>query len=128
MNEMRHNPVNRCFSGNCPKKQQGTQQKKVLTPIPSRTTGKAGEEKIKELLVSAVERRRANREIDCLLRQFHGRRSIFDLLPAMKQRGFPLYVLKVAIERVENRRNALKIEEVAELEAFKASLAEPKGG
>ncbi len=100
-------PVNRCFGGQCP---QNPEQPK--------------EQRIKEVLITAKERRRANKEIDLLLRQFHHRKSIFDLLPAMKQRHYPLYVIRVAIERVEGRRNELKIEQQMELEAFKASLAE----
>jgi hypothetical protein len=110
MNEVKQTPVNRCFGASCPKNAE--QQKK---------------EGIKELLITAAERRRANKEIDYLLQRFHGRKSILDLLPAMKQRDFPLYVIRVAVERVERRRNGLSIEELMELEAFKASLAKPKG-
>ena len=100
-------PVNRCFGGQCP---QNTEQPK--------------EQKIKEVLITAKDRRRANKEIDFLLRQFHSKKSIFDLLPAMKQRGYPLYIIRVALERVEGRRHELRIEQRMELEAFKASLAE----
>lgn len=111
MNKARQVPINRCFGADCPK---NTKQQK--------------EEELKELLITAVERRRANKEIDFLLQRFHGRKSILDLLPAMKQRGFPPYVLRVALERVEGKRHGLEIEDVIFLEKFKASLAKPKDG
>ena len=102
--------VNRCFGGNCP---QNPRQKK--------------EQKIKEVLSDAHQRRRANQEISHLLKMFHGRRKLRDLLWAMKQRGYPDYVLAMAIERVEaqRKRNELTVEEVMDLEEFKASLEKP---
>jgi len=109
MNEAQRFQVNRCFGGHCPK-----------------DSNRQREQKIKEVLLTAVERRRANKEINFLLRQFHGRKSIFDILPAMKQRGYPLYIIRVALERVEGRRNELRIEQQMELEVFKASLEKPE--
>ena len=109
MNEVQRFQVNRCFGGHCP---QNPDQKR--------------EQEINEVLLAATERKRANKEIDFLLQRFHGKKSIFDLLPAMKQRGFPLYIIRVALERVERRRNGLKIEQQMELEAFKASLEKPE--
>lgn len=100
-------PVNRCFGGNCPQKpEQGKEQK------------------IKEVLFTASQRRRANREISHLLKTFHGTRKLRELLKAMKQRGYPDYVLKVAIERVEaeRKRDELTFEEIMDFEEFKASL------
>jgi len=100
-------PVNRCFGGNCP-------------PKPSQKK----EQKIKEVLLDASQRRRANKEICHLLKIFHGTRKLRELLRAMKQRGYPDYVLKVAIERVEaeRKRNELTFEEIRDFEEFKASL------
>jgi hypothetical protein len=92
-------------------------------------------EGVKKILIGATDRRRANRAIDSLLNQFHGRRTIFDLLPAMKQKSFPLYVIRVAIERVrkslekkgknekDERRNTVQL---MELDQFEASLTEEK--
>ncbi len=112
MKEVQRNPkvpVNWCF---------GSQQ----APNPEQQK----EQKIKEVLIAAKDRRRANREIDFLLRQFHGRKSIFDLLPAMKQRGYPLYVIKVALERVERKRDGLSVEQQMELGALQMPRKAPE--
>ena len=103
-------PVNRCFGGNCPKNPQKTR-----------------EEQIKELLMDVNQRRRANREISRLLKQFKGRYSLLKCLELIGRR-YPLYVLKVAIERVEKQRmrDELTMEEIIDFERFKASLDEPK--
>lgn len=103
--------VNRCFGDSChqnPKEQR--------------------EQKIKEVLSDASQRRRANKEISQLLKMFHGRRKLRELLWAMKQRGYPDYVLTVAIERVEaeRKRNELTVEEVVDFEEFKTSLEKPE--
>ena len=97
-------PVNRCFGDNC---QDSERQK---------------ERKIKEILSAAAERRKANKEIDCLLRRFQGKK-ILDLLPVIKLR-FPGYVLRVAIERVERRKDDLRMHDLVFFEGFKASLKE----
>jgi len=46
----------------------------------------------------------------------------------MKQRGYPDYVLAVAIERVEaeRKRDELTFEEIMDFEEFKASLDQQK--
>lgn len=98
--------TNRCFGGkNCP--QSSKQQQRT--------------EKIKEVLTDAVKRKRANKELNSLLSQFHGRKSIFQLLPVIKRRCLPA-VLALALERVEGRRDALSMEDLVFFEAFKASL------
>ena len=102
MKEAQRTPVNRIFGANCPK-----------------TPQKANEQKIKEILLTAAEKRMANRQIDCLLAQFRGKR-IIDLLPLIRLR-FPK-VLAVALQRVERRKNDLGIEDAIFLANFKRSL------
>ena len=104
-------PANRCFGGNCPQK-----------PNPEK------EQKIKDVLFTASQKRRANKEISHLLKTFHGTRKLRELLRAMKQRGYPDYVLAVAIERVEaeTKRDELTFEEIMDFEEFKASLDQQK--
>ena len=104
MNEVERETVaNRCFGGKCP---------------PDKPKDKI----IKKVLTDASRRRRANREIDALLKQFKGRR-IIDLLPAIERRC-STDVLKVAVERVERRRDELSLEDLMFFEGFKASLKE----
>ena len=86
------------------------------------------EQQIKDVLLTASQRRRANKEISHLLKTFHGTRKLRELLRAMKQRGYPDYVLKIAIERVEaeRKRDELTFEEIMDFEEFKASLDQQK--
>lgn len=93
--------ANRCFGGNCPPKKP--------------------EDKIKDVLLDAAKRRRANKEIDNLLRQFKGKKAIVELLPAIKRRC-SRNALRVAIERVERRRDGLSLENLMFFEEFKALL------
>ena len=102
MNETKKVQVNRCFDDKCP---QNTDPK--------------GEQKVKDVLLTAVQRRRANKEIDCLLKQFRGRR-IIDLLPVIKFR-FP-DILVVALERVEGKQYELGSKDAIFLAKFKADL------
>jgi len=78
------------------------------------------EERIKEVILAATQRRRANKEIDCILKQFRGKR-IIDLLPVIKRR-FSRNVLTVALERVERKRYELGNKDAIFLAEFKASL------
>jgi len=109
MEKAQKNPVNRCFGSNCPQKPQ--QQRK---------------EQIEDLLKEAAQRKKANKELDFLLRQFHGRKSILQLLPVIKLRCSDV-VLAVALERVERRRNGLAIDDLVFLETFKKSLQNKQG-
>lgn len=99
--------TNRCFGGHCP--QNPKQQR---------------EQKIKEVLLTATERRRANKEINNLLSRFYGK-SLIKLLPVIKRR-YSRSILNVALERIEGRRHGLEIEDVIFLEEFKASLEKPE--
>ena len=107
MNEVQRFQVNRCFGGHCPK---DSNQKR--------------EQKIKEVLLTATERRRANKEINNLLLRFHGK-SLIKLLPVIKRR-YSQSILNLALERVEGRRHGLEIEDVIFLEEFKTSLEKPE--
>ncbi len=105
MKEARQKPTNGYFGGkNCPRNPK--QQK---------------EKEIKETFLAVAKRKRANRELNCLLLQFHGRKSIFQLLPVIKLRCSPI-ALTVALERVERRRSELSMEDLVFFETFKASL------
>ena len=73
--------------------------------------------------MTAIERKRANKGIDCLLGQFRGKR-IIDLLPVIKLR-FP-DILAVALERVERKQYELGSKDAIFLAGFKASLEESK--
>jgi len=84
------------------------------------------EEEGKGVFDETRKRRRAQRELDCLLKQFHGRKSILQLLPAIRLRCSS-DVLTVALERVERRRDALTMEDLVFLENFKSSLQAKKG-
>lgn len=108
MKEAQQSPVNRCFGSKCSK------------------NPKSREEQIEELLKEAALRKKANRELDFLLRQFHGRKSILQLLPVIKLRCSDV-VLALALERVERRRNGLAIDDLVFLETFKKSLQDKQG-
>jgi len=104
MNEAREaHLTNRCFGTDC--SQKINQQR---------------EQKVKEVLITAKERRRANKEIDHLLSRFRGK-SLIKLLPVIKLR-YSRSILAVALERVEGKRNGLAIEDAIFLEEFKTSL------
>ena len=104
MNEAQRVQNSKCFDGNRPQNQENQR-----------------EQKIKEAFLTAKERRTANREIDLLLKRYHGKR-IVQLLPAMKQRKYPLYVIKVAVERAERKHYELGSEDAIFLAQFKADL------
>ena len=104
MNEIERIRVNRCFGSNCPQNLEQQKQK---------------EQKIKEVLTDAVRRKRANREIDALLKQFRGKR-IIDLLRVIKLR-IP-NSLTVALERVERKQYKIGSKDAIFLAEFKASL------
>lgn len=107
MNKAQRFQVNRCFGSHC-----------------SKDSNQQREQKIKEVLLTATERRRANKEIDNLLSRFHGK-SLIKLLPVIKRR-YSRSILNVALERVEGRKHGLEIEDVVFLEEFKASLGKPE--
>lgn len=87
-------------------------------------SAKQVEQKVKAILLDAHQRKRANKEIDALLKMFHGRKTIRELLPAMKQRGYPRYIIEVAMERAERRIENDDVLGKMELAVFRASLAE----
>ncbi len=70
------------------------------------------------ITITKEERKRANKEINSLLKRFQGK-GIIDLLPVIKLR-FPKYILQAAIERLERKK--LKIEDKMFLVEFKESL------
>ncbi|MDO8486437.1 MAG: hypothetical protein Q7S77_01950 [Candidatus Staskawiczbacteria bacterium] len=86
-----------------------------------RSPEKQREQKIKDAFSDAKDRRRANKEIAWLLKR-HPSKRIIDLLPAMKQRCYPLYVIRVALERAERKQYELGSEDAIFLAKFKASL------
>jgi UDP-2,3-diacylglucosamine pyrophosphatase LpxH len=106
MNQVQRNSANRYFSN---------------TSNPNSKK----EQKIKEVLSSAVARKRANREIDSLIKMFHHKKSILQLLPAIAARCSKA-ALEVAIARIEINSHKLSIEDKIYFERFKASLSEKK--
>lgn len=60
------------------------------------------EEKIKEVLSEAAKRKRANKVINNLLKQFKGK-SLIQILPALSRHSSP-EVVRVAIERIRNNK------------------------
>ena len=104
MHEAKKVQVSQHFGGNCPKN-------------PERQR----EQKIKEVLTDAVQRKRANKEINVLREQFHYKKSILDLLEVIKRRCSPM-ALVVAIERVERRRDVFTMDDLVFFEKFKTSL------
>ena len=95
--------TNRCFGNDSQNKQQQKQQK------------------VKEVLFTAGEMRRAKNELNSLLLQFRGRKSILQLLPVIKRRC-SLATLTMALERVEFRKHDLDMEDQVFFEEFKNSL------
>jgi len=79
------------------------------------------EQKVKDILFSAAEIRRAKKELDYLLLLFHGKKSILQLLPAIKQRCSRA-ALSLAIKRVEGKKDGLSVEDQIFFEQFKSSL------
>ena len=73
-----------------------------------------------KITLTAEQKRRANREIDYLLRKLRPKR-IIDLLPVIKRRC-SREVLAVALERVERIKDKLKMDDLMFLVNFKASL------
>lgn len=107
MNKTKKTLTNRCFGGNSskpPKQQPNDKQKRK-------------EQKIKEVLSSVAQRNKANKEIDCLLKQFHGKRRIIDLLLVIELR-FSRNVLTVALETAERIHH----EDAIFLAEFRAKL------
>jgi hypothetical protein len=86
--------------------------------VPQRTNPQK-EQKIKEVLSEAQNRKRANKALDHLLEQFP-RKRIIDILPAIKK-NFPS-IVAVALERVERRTDALSPEDLIFLANFKREL------
>lgn len=104
--------VNRCFGDkNCPRGQEQQKEKKIKRILLATT---AAERK-------KAERKRAERVLNDLLRQFHGKKGIDQLLPVIKLR-YPPAVLQLAIERVERKQDELSWERRVDFELFKASL------
>ena len=103
MHKVKGVQVHRGSDGDCPK-----------------NPAKKREQEIKEALLTAKERRRANKAIDSLLEQFRGKR-IIDLLLVIRRR-FSKIVLTVALERVERRQDELGDEDAIFLAVFKDSL------
>ena len=95
--------TNRCFGNDSQNKQQQKQQK------------------VKEVLFTAGEMRRAKNELNSLLLQFRGRKSILQLLPVIKRRC-SLATLTMALERVESRKHDLSMDDQIFFEEFKNSL------
>jgi hypothetical protein len=94
-------PANRCF-GNCPQVE---------------------EQKIKDVLTSAKQHKKHNKEINILLAQFRGK-GIIDLLPMIGRR-YP-HLLEIALERAERRYNVPGSNEALYLAQFKMELKKPK--
>ncbi|OGZ70141.1 MAG: hypothetical protein A2904_02290 [Candidatus Staskawiczbacteria bacterium RIFCSPLOWO2_01_FULL_33_9] len=78
--------------------------------------------KVQEI-ITAIQRKRANRAIEDLRAQFHHTRTILQLLPAIKKNFSPI-TLAVAMERVERRRGDFTPNDLFLFETFKASLKE----
>jgi len=79
------------------------------------------EEKIKALAQEAYRRRRAKRELDCVLESFHGKKSLIQLLPALKRRCSRAAV-QIALERIRRRWTHLSVEDQVFVSQFEASL------
>ena len=111
MDETKNVQVNRCFGGDYPKNPEQQKQR---------------EQKIKEVLSAAVQRKRANKEIDWLRERFHHKKTILELLPAIKRQcdkgQYSPMVLTVALERVERKSYELGSKDAIFLAEFKASL------
>ena len=81
---------------------------------------KPKEEKIKEVLSEAAQKDRANKEIKALHNQFRGKRLI-DLLPVIKRRC-SRYVVEIAVERIERKKDELNPTDRIYFEGFKQEL------
>ena len=105
MKKARKEQINRCF-GKCPK-----------------NSDQQNGEKVKKILPSIAERRKADRAIGDVRRQFRGRYSLLQILPLLERR-YPLLLTR-AIERIEGQkaRDELSFEEIIFFETFKASLS-----
>lgn len=109
MSVVRNIPANRCLNGHsCPE-----------------TSDQQREAKIKALLVTAGQRKRANRALSALAQErrcrFSGLLQIAENWAASGR--LSPYVFEVLIERIEGqrRRNELSFDEIADLERAKAS-------
>ncbi len=108
MNEAKSVPVNRCFGSHCAKAPEQQRQ-----------------DKVREILITASQRKMANRAIRTLVNE---RRCRLSALLGMvetwvaSKRASP-YVFEVLIERVESqkRRKELSYDEVVDLERAKSS-------
>ena len=78
------------------------------------------EEQIKDLLLQAQQKKKMAKELSHLLAQFHGEKSLLQLLPLIKLR-FPR-LIPAAIERIERKKDGLAIEDRVFFEEFKKTL------
>lgn len=110
MKEAQAVPVNRCFkgSGNCPKK-----------------SGESREERIKELLLDASQKKRARRTLSALAKErrcgYAGLLKLVETWVATKRMSLYVFEALIQILEEQRKRNALSHEEVLDLEAAKAS-------
>jgi len=79
------------------------------------------QEKVKAIVQEANRRRRAKRELDNLLKQFQGRKSLIQLLPVLRRR-YPKEVVQLALERIKKRWNQLSVEDQVFVAQIEASL------
>ena len=70
---------------------------------------------------NAGQLRRAKNELNALLLQFRGRKSILQLLPVIKRRC-SLATLTMAIERLECKKHEFDVEDLVFFEEFKRTL------
>ncbi|MBI3631816.1 MAG: hypothetical protein HY219_03065 [Candidatus Staskawiczbacteria bacterium] len=113
MNETKKIQTNRCFvnsSLETPKQQPDDRQKRK-------------EQKIKEAISSATQRKKIHKQIDLLLEMWRGKR-IIDLLPVIKLR-YP-HLLDVALERAKKKQYEIGSKDAIFLAEFEASLKKPE--
>jgi len=96
------------------------QKKSDRLPI-NRIQTPTTEARVKEILTEAQRRKRAGKELSNLSLQFHGQKSLLQLLPVIKKQCSKL-ALTLAIERIERKRNELCMEDLFFFEQFKKSL------
>lgn len=95
--------------------------------LKTREQEKEKEQKIKEILLTAAQRRRANKAIDRLLTlpQFRGR-GIVGILEAMKRQvkkgDLSRYVLTVALDRAKRQKHEVGSKDAIFLAQFEDSL------
>jgi hypothetical protein len=107
MKKTSHNkPVNRCFADNSPPQNP-----------------KKREEQIKDLLTEQQRRKRAERELASMLKQFAGKKSLLQLLPAI-QRRCSKDALLLAVERIERKKDDLSIDDRIYFEGFKTTITQ----